>query len=346
MDKKIFSYLEAHPKSSHHQIAKDLEISEIKVLSTINELKLKGLIRIDVLPLGNSIDNDCSTFYSTRGKYSNAFQDISTPFALKEYLSDTARRLENSEYIYHYTTYPIVLKMLRKKLWHLGNAKYMNDQLEYMNGSKATWKNIFFSSFMTEDKESIGMWSMYAQPWEKGIKIAIPSKIARNWINSASEILEISNDSFEYTGRKLELEDKNIKLAAVAYCKRDLEGNNSFGIEELHWSTAVNKILKHTSSDDELTGYIKDKAWSYEKEIRIRAEFNNMSEYERVAITVPDYIIESMTLTTSPLFEGNLADDLKRELNNNYHIDCSIFDGKLRLKTICQICEYKIQNKT
>ena len=43
----------------------------------------------------------------------------------------------------------------------------MNDNLEYKNGDPHRLRNLFFSCFMCEDKESIGMWSMYAQPWEK-----------------------------------------------------------------------------------------------------------------------------------------------------------------------------------
>ena len=45
----------------------------------------------------------------------------------------------------------------------------MNDQLEFSNGDKERWKNIFFASFMMDMKESIGMWSMYSQPWESGV---------------------------------------------------------------------------------------------------------------------------------------------------------------------------------
>ena len=104
------------------------------------------------------------------------FPDIETVEGLKLYLDDTANRLKNSPYLYHYTTVSNVIKMIRGKTWHLGNAAGMNDNLEYKNGDPLRWNNLFFSCFMCEDKESIGMWSMYAQPWEKGVKVALPRK--------------------------------------------------------------------------------------------------------------------------------------------------------------------------
>ena len=49
----------------------------------------------------------------------------------------------------------------------------MNDRLEYKTGRSldpTRWNNLFFSSFMCEDKENIGMWSMYSQPLGEGRK--------------------------------------------------------------------------------------------------------------------------------------------------------------------------------
>ncbi len=341
MERRVFEYLQKHPKSSHHQVAKDLAIKEIQALGIIEGLASKGMIKRDVLPLGNNVEPDNSTFYSARGKYSNAFQDISTPFGLVDYLSDSVRRLENSNFIYHYTTLPIVIKMLSNRVWHLGNAKYMNDQLEYKNGDIRKWKNIFFSSFMTEDKESIGMWSMYAQPWEKGIKITIPSKVARKWIDDITEIKEVSIKGYELTGRAVQIFDKEIGLSAVAYCNTDSLTKNEIDNEELRWSNVVNKLLAYASHERELTGYVKDMAWSYEKEIRIRAEFNNTPGFERVAIALPEAVIDAMTFTASPLFEGNLKEELYKEILRQVQVDNSLFQGRLNIKTICQQCELK-----
>lgn len=50
------------------------------------------------------------------------FSDINTARELKLYLDDTANRLRNSPYLYHYTTVSNVIKMIQGKNWHLGNG--------------------------------------------------------------------------------------------------------------------------------------------------------------------------------------------------------------------------------
>lgn len=269
-----------------------------------------------------------------------SFRDISSVDELISYLSDSAERLKNSGYIYHYTTLPVLIKMLKSKTWHLASAKNMNDRLEYDNGDEDRWMNIFFSSFMTEDKESIGMWSMYAQPWEKGIKIAIPSIIARKWLKSVRNLYEVSMVNYETTGRIIELAKEQIKLSAVAYCNTDSRTPKNME-EKLCWSNVTNTILRSVAYDISLTGYIKDMAWAYEKEIRIRAEFNNSKGFKRVAIDLPDDVVDSMIITASPLFEGVLIHELKKEIVRQLKTDNSLFKGRLNIKTICQSCELK-----
>lgn len=269
-----------------------------------------------------------------------SFRDISSPNELVRYLDDSAERLKNSGYIYHYTTLPVLIKMLKSKKWHLANAKNMNDRLEYDNGDKKRWRNIFFSSFMTEDKESIGMWSMYAQPWEKGIKISIPSSIARKWIKRIDVLYEVSMANYEITGYTFGLAKEQLKLSSVAYCNTDSLTKRDIN-EKLCWSNVSNKILRDAAHDITLTGYIKDMAWSYEKEIRIKTEFKNMYGFERVAIDLPDEVVDSMTITASPLFEGVLINEIEHEIERQLTTEHSLFTGRLNIKTICQSCELK-----
>lgn len=44
-------------------------------------------------------------------------------------------------------------------------------------------------------------------------------------------------------------------------------------LETLSWSNQKNASIRDAVRIPELTGYIKDVAWSYEKELRIKAEF-------------------------------------------------------------------------
>lgn len=282
--------------------------------------------------------------YNTGNDYNGStptvFKDISNPRDLIRYLCDDTRRLSNSGYVYHYTTLSSAIKIIKSESWHLANAANMNDILEYQNGDKARWPNIFFCSFMTEDKESIGMWSMYAQPWEKGVKIAIPSTVARRWIRGITELKEISLSNYKPTGKAVSIDADQLSLASVVYSNTDSLTKKDY-LQKLCWSNVVNTKLINAAHMHELTGYVKDMAWSYEKEIRIRVEFNNIQKFQRVSIGLPDEVIKSMTITASPLFEGNLVDKLWEETQRQLKIDSSLFKGRLNIKTICQSCELK-----
>lgn len=278
------------------------------------------------------------------------FPNITTSYELRTYLDDSEKRLKNSPFVHHYTTLDNVVKMIRGGSWHLGNAAGMNDKLEYENGDLKRWNNLFFSCFMCEDKESIGMWSMYAQPWERGVKITLPSNAVRKWIRSTKELLEISTDDYQPTGKIIPLGDNTarLRLSAVAYSNADSLQKNSE--EKITWSNKSNKNIRNAAHISELTGYIKDMAWSYEKEIRIKAEFQRAGSIERVAIPLNDEIISQMIITASPLFDGNLQAELQKSIesqlkNNGARItlirtDSSIFTHRLNIKTVCQSCKF------
>lgn len=281
------------------------------------------------------------------------FSKITSPSQLCLYLDDSANRLKNSKYIFHYTSLFTVVKIIAQNCWHLGNASDMNDVLEYKNGDMKRWNNLFFSCFMCEDTESIGMWSMYAQPWEKGVKIALPSKAVRKWVESADELYEISTVDYRPTNRTISINSLggSIRLSAVAYSNAG--GVQEIGDEKITWSNRYNTNLNAYIGYPGLTGYIKDMAWSYEKEIRIKAEFDNTTGIERVALPLSDEILDQMIITAGPMFEGDLREELKRAIENEvgdskidalinrFALNQSMFTNRLNIKTVCQKCDIK-----
>lgn len=280
---------------------------------------------------------------NTTGKITipTKFSDISTPEELILYLDNADKRLRNSEYLYHYTTISNAINIIHSGTWHLGNAEEMNDKLEYENGDPDRWNNLFFSSFMCEDKENIGMWSMYAQPWETGVKISIPRETVLQWIKETKEIWEISTIDYRRTGQEIPVDGHSgsLRLSSVAYSNADsLQKGEQ---EKIRWSTRSNTKLKNATRIPELTGYIKDIAWSYEKELRIKAEFNNRNKIKRVAIPLNKNVIKAMVLTSSPLFEGDLKEELEKESIKQLTTRKSIFTKRLDLKTVCQECKFK-----
>ena len=335
-EQRVFEFLLENPMSSQEKAAKELNLEELTVQACLEGLIKQRKVVSQVLPSGNDREADCSVFYSAR---SNAFRDIRSADELIKYLSDSSRRLENSDYIYHYTSLANAIKIIAGQVWHLASPRDMNDQLEYRTGDPSRWKDIFFTSFMTEEKENIGMWSMYAQPWEAGVKIAIPSKTAREWIADIRKIYEISIEDYKKTGREMTLEKGWLKLVSVAYTNA-FEARLS-GKPKLIWSNQINSHIQDFPCE-ELTGYVKDQAWAYEKEIRIMADFPNKDSFQRAAIDVPDAVVDSMILTPSPLFEGDFYSEIQKAVKREIHTDKSLFNGKLNIKTVCSQCKWKV----
>lgn len=266
-----------------------------------------------------------------------SFESLTDSFQLIEYL-DAKARLNSSKNLCQYTTVSALVNMIRSKTMHLSNAKFMNDQLEFQNGDATIWRDLFFSCFMMEDDESIGMWGMYAQPWRDGVKITIPRDILRQWIFETTEIIEVSQQTKKPTGRIInDPKEFKIWISAVAYSNFD--GIDTKKEEEiLRCGGQTNRILHNVPHRAELTGYIKDMAWSYEKEVRVKSRFKNRMGFERVAIKMPDYVIDSLVITPSPLFEGDIVKRIESEVSRIIATDNSKFVGKLQIRSACDSC--------
>lgn len=270
------------------------------------------------------------------------FEDISTEQELITYLDDANARLKNRDYVYHYTNINRAQKIFQSKKWHLKKAMCMNDALEHANGDSLRWSNLFFASFMTDTKESIGMWSMYGQPWNQGVILAIPTKVFIDWVNNVREVYEISCDNFTPTQTIIQTDASNrVFLSSVAYSNCDNYEKN----EKLTWSNVANTKIKAAAHIPELTGYIKDSAWEYEREIRIKAVLQDGDKFSRIAIDIPDDVLKSIIVTTSPLFEGNLEDKLDQNVNQIKAIKQSLFSGKLYVDSRCDSCKQNQRNK-
>lgn len=268
------------------------------------------------------------------------FSDITAEKDLILYLNNANERMKNKKYIYHYTTINRCIEIFRSKLWYLAQARCMNDRLEYINGDKSKWENLFFASFMSDADESIGMWSMYAQPWTDGVKVAIPVKILKEWINGIKYIKEISCVDFKPTGRIIACNDNNkIFLSSVVYSNCD---SKNIDEEYISCGTVKNHNFPNASHNSLLTGYVKDTAWDYEKEIRIKAEIDNTDNFSKVAIDIPDSVFNEIIITASPLFEGDLQSRLKKEINKQFSVDQSLFTDMFKIERICDGCQNRI----
>ena len=267
-----------------------------------------------------------------------AFSKVESAESLIKYL-DHGNRMSNTKFFYHYTTVDKVINIFKSEMWYLGSASGMNDIHEYKCGDKKRWENLFFASFMGEEKESIGMWSMYAQPWEKGVKIEIPKENIRTLINETKEIFPIGKNNEVLKSEPILLDKVNyhVWLSRVAYSNQD----NREAKEKitLYCGGEKNTLCDSVVYSPELTGYIKDTAWSYEKEFRIKAQIPNIPAYNNVAIHLSKDFLDSIRIVSSPLFKGNLKEELKKEIRRSCKTAESFFTGKMNYKTPCDKCD-------
>lgn len=275
-------------------------------------------------------------------KKTSNFGEIANKEGLLAYLSNISKRLSDTKMVCQYTSLKAVIGIISKKYWYVGSPKNMNDGLELQQGLNMR-DDIFFSSFMIERKESIAMWSMYAQPWEDGVMISIPKSIFNKWVRGIEKVYSadpVSKQTDENTF--VNLDKARVFAIRVAYYTQGEDGKTE-SLSCGRPQNSMSDVLK-SINDPSLVGYIKDDAWSYEREIRLRVELNKDIHYEGVAVEVPDYVIDSMIITRGPRFQGDLMERLKDVYNQEIKAESSLFYNKLN-NVFCDKCTYKSKEK-
>lgn len=261
------------------------------------------------------------------------FSEINDCKGMLSYLRDMKNRIKPGMTLCHYTSIKKALAMINGGYWYVGSPKNMNDGLEYSKVDETLWSHIFFISFMIEQKESIGMWSMYAQPWSDGVMISIPSEIFVRWVKDTKRVYKADPATKEVL-LHIFAEDKYVDVSAP----RVMYHNHMPKAKEKLYSCgrAYNSILRGDVYN-EMVGYVKDDAWSYEKEVRLRVDVDKRFDYEAVAIEIPDYVFDAMLITAGPRYKGNIEDDIRRGTERSIKTNQSLFTGKLNY-IFCDTC--------
>ena len=287
-------------------LATTLGISLNRIQRVVNSLTSDGRIYLE--GYGRSVKIYANNNDNAIDEEATDFKKITNENQLRYYLKDLTRRLQNTDMICQYTSLDSLIAIISHKEWYIGSPQNMNDGVELKNGLNRK-HNVFFSSFMADDQESIAMWGLYAQPWKDGVRISIPKKYFTRWINDIEEIYIADPKSKQrYSDRKPITRMKaDIYGMRVAYVNQDI---NKKSIHTITCGGAENTIMKDIS-DSNLIGFIKDSAWSYEKEIRMRVDISEKIMAEGISIDIPDYIIHNMSITLGPRFEGDFQDRIK-----------------------------------
>lgn len=267
-------------------------------------------------------------------KRMKSFGEVNTHKELRQHLIDRASTLKNTNggvprYICHYTKLDAAIAIIKNQRWYIGSPTRMNDGLELSHASTEEWNRTFFASFMLEPKESIAMWSMYAQPWPDGVMLRIPVEKFKYWIknplaiSSADPDTKTANDDDITSGVE-------VTFHAVAYT--NAESKDSSEPEHLYCGGDKNLLLKNILSSDELVGCVKDSAWSYENEYRLRVNNKSDADYKAVSISIPHEVVDSFEVVAGPRFKGDLLARIQAKIDSRVgdnQVKRSMFTGKL-----------------
>lgn len=226
------------------------------------------------------------------------FSEITRPDELISYLKQP-QRFNSIKYVTKYTTMSSVLNIFSEEKLLINHPKNMNDMFEYEAFPKSRWNKICFASFITQNTESIAMWCMYAQPWNEGVKISIPFNAFKELIKNTPHLLsaDYNKDTGRYTPGSQEIPAKGIlSFSRIAY--KDGQTITCIGRSDR------NHNFKNPYSMPELAGYIKDSAWSYEKEMRLRVDLPESYSGNAVYLKLPKEFLDQIKVTTGPQFKG------------------------------------------
>lgn len=106
--------------------------------------------------------------------------------------------------------------------------------------------------------------------------------------------------------------------------------------------SSVDEYMDNVSDEikllnSEMVGYVKDDAWAYENEVRLRVDVVKELKCEAVALEIPDYVYDAMIITAGPRYTGNIEEDIRNKANRMIKTSQSMFAGKLR-NIFCDNC--------
>ena len=244
----------------------------------------------------------------------------------------------NHKYYYHYTTWDSLSKIIRNKSFLLtrGNSISINDQHEaLMKGSHELWNKTYIGSFAFGSSENMAMWGLYGLPWEDAVRVAIPKQEMLKWIYGIKEV-------YIWNNRKIDkIDEFDLSLADMLYVSGSSTGKDmKLTHKERSWSTINMPGLHRLDTAPQMTGYIKNFAWHYENEVRIRIQLPYSTGYEKILLDIPQSTIDSFQITTGPNFVWK-DDALFKQLIHNGRINESSFNGLVKYRELCSLCQHK-----
>ena len=261
------------------------------------------------------------------------FKDVS---CISELIDFIKKKGGNHNYYYHYTSWDSFKKIYEGKSFLLtrGNSPTINDQHEpTTKGAFLEWNKTYIGSFSYSSIENMAMWGLYGLPWEDAVRICIPRKGMKKWIDSIATVTTWEN------GSNGEVDCDRVFLTDIVYVTGI---SNSTNVELTHINSSIKTAnlpgLQSVEHDPGMTGCIKNSAWQYENEVRLIIKLFEEVNCEKILVEIPDETIASIRVTTGPSFDRT-DDDLYQKLKELGKIEDSKFHGLVKYKKLCSMCE-------
>ncbi|MFV0399358.1 MAG: hypothetical protein ACK5LX_01910 [Oscillospiraceae bacterium] len=268
-------------------------------------------------------------------------QDIGSIGDLVGYLT---RKGGNRRSYYHYTTldtlYKIVTPPSNSFFLTRGNSMRINDWQEPNRGKKSEWDHVYLACFSAMGDENMAMWGLYGLPKQSAIRIEIPGAAMRRWINS-------SHKAYRILSEEVLDESPLVHLTDVAYISGEHNGINHALFRDGEYMRNVEQSVYKDAGfnrSPEIAGFIKARAWQYEREVRIRVRTNKATGMEQIALPLPKDTIQHMTVMTGPNFDHGLAENksLLRKIRGCIaNVVPSDFTGQLHYQSLCDLCVHE-----
>lgn len=183
----------------------------------------------------------------------------------------------------------------------------------------------------------MAMWGLYGLPSEEAVRICIPKWAMLDWMDSI-DFVSLWKDGIETYGCG------NIEksLADIVYVEGK-KGGEIFSLTRAdeHFSVKNSGSFHELDERANMTGYIKNFAWKYENEVRIKIQLDRAHEEEKICLYIPEHVIDSITVTTGPSFDINGNNDLYEFLLYDNRIKSSEFPNLVNYKKLCSMCIHK-----
>ncbi len=262
--------------------------------------------------------------------------DINNTEGLIQFLKQKGKNHNN---YYHYTTWGSLEKIMEYGTFLLtrGNSLTINDQHEaIMKGSWLEWNRTYIGSFSFGESENMAMWGLYGLPWEDAVRICIPKDAMNQWVASIDDVGVWRNNRI--VGR---IHGADISLNDVVYVSGQSESPDLRLTRAGKHASTVNKPgLLNVDRTPQMTGYIKNYAWSYENEVRLRIHVPHDLGSEKICIKIPPEVLDAISVTIGPSFSWRNS-SLYDTLSKKGKLNESAFLHLVNYKSLCSMCEHE-----